>query len=203
MRATALDVPHAVLIEPVVHRDARGEFLEWFRADRLAEATGRSFELLQANLSVSSRGTVRGVHFADVPRGQAKYVTVVAGSIVDILVDLRVGSPEFGRSVAVELDSREHRALFVPEGVGHLFAVTSDEATVCYLATDVYKPESEHTVSPFDPELALAIPDPASAVLSTRDAEAPMLAEARERGLLPDWEACLARYAEAATGAAA
>lgn len=198
MLVTPLHLPHAVVVEPVVHRDARGEFLEWFRADHLSAATGRAFELLQANLSVSTHGTVRGVHFADVPRGQAKYVTVVAGSIIDILVDLRVGSPTFGQSVEVPLDATDHRALFVPEGLGHLFAVTSESATVCYLATDVYKPDNEHTVSPLDPELALAIPNRDAVVLSPRDAAAPTLAEALAAGILPTWEACLERYAAAA-----
>src|SRR5436189_5124519 len=121
MHASALDIPHAVLIEPTVHRDERGEFLEWFRADELAAAAGRRVEAVQGNLSVSSRGTVRGLHFADVPPGQAKYVTVVSGSVLDVLVDVRVGSPSLGRSIAVPRDPVDRHAVFLPEAVGHLF----------------------------------------------------------------------------------
>lgn len=203
MLVTPLEIPHALVVEPVIHRDPRGEFLEWFRADALAAASGRRFELLQANLSVSSKGAVRGIHFADVPPGQAKYVTVVEGSAVDILVDLRVGSPTFGASVAVPLDAVSRHAVFVPEGLGHLLAITSERATVCYLTTDVFKPDREHTIHPFDAELALPIPAFDAPVLSDRDAAAPTLAEARAAGLLPSWDDCLARYAEQAAGPAA
>jgi dTDP-4-dehydrorhamnose 3,5-epimerase len=199
VQTTPLDIPHALHIQPVVHGDDRGAFLEWFRADVLAEAAGRRFDTVQANLSVSRRGTVRGVHFADVPPGQAKYVTVVHGAVRDILVDLRVGSPTFGTWQAVELDAEGHAALYLPEGIGHLFAVTSDTATVCYLTTDVYRPDRERTLSPLDAELGLELGlGPVEPVLSDRDRAAPGLAELRDAGLLPGWDACLARYAEAA-----
>lgn len=199
MQTRPLDIPHALHIQPVVHGDDRGVFLEWFRADVLAEATGRRFGTLQANLSVSRRGTVRGIHFADVPPGQAKYVTVVQGAIRDIIVDLRVGSASFGAWQAVDLDADSHAAVYLPEGIGHLFAVTSESATVCYLTTDVYRPERERTLSPLDPDVALDLGlGQVAPVFSDRDRQAPGLAELRSAGLLPTWEACLARYAEAA-----
>jgi dTDP-4-dehydrorhamnose 3,5-epimerase len=195
MRVDELGIPHARVVEPDVHRDLRGEFTEWFRADVLAEASGRRADIVQGNLSTSARGTVRGLHFADVPPGQAKYVTVVAGAVTDVLVDLREGSPAFGRVEHVELEAASHRAVFVPEGVGHLFVVTSESATVCYLTTDVYRPASEHSITPLDPVLALPLPPAEERILSDRDRAAPTLAEARDAGLLPSWEACLERYA--------
>lgn len=196
MRVEELGIPHARVVEPVVHRDLRGEFTEWFRADLIGQAAGRRIGAVQGNLSTSSRGTVRGLHFADVPPGQAKYVTVVAGAVVDVLVDLREGSPAFGAVEHVELDVSSHRGVFVPEGVGHLFVVTSDSATVAYLTTDVYRPASEHSITPLDPQLGLDLPLTGEHILSDRDRAAPTLAEARAAGLLPSWDACLAHYAE-------
>ena len=201
MELRPLRIPQAWVAEPVVHADDRGEFLEWFRADRLFEAAGRRVETLQGNLSTSGRGTVRGLHFADVPPGQAKYVTVVAGSVLDVLVDLRVGSPTFGAVEHIELDAVGHRAVFVPEGVGHLFAVTSESATVCYLATDVYRPDSEHAITPLDPQLGIELPDLGTPTISPRDQAAPTLEAALASGLLPTWEACQERYAALGFGA--
>lgn len=199
MQVAPLPIPHAFEFTPQVHGDSRGVFLEWFRGDRLAEATGRSFELLQANISVSQRGVVRGIHFADVPAGQAKYVTAVTGSVIDILVDLRVGSPTFGATARIELDDSTRRAVFVPEGLGHLFVATSQTASVCYLTTDVYRPEREHTLSVLDESLGLELPfERDELILSERDAAAPTLEEARLAGILPTWQDCLDRYAEQA-----
>ncbi|HYJ74288.1 MAG TPA: dTDP-4-dehydrorhamnose 3,5-epimerase family protein, partial [Kineosporiaceae bacterium] len=113
-------VPDAYVLTPVQHGDERGTFLEWFRSEQL-EAVGHPLGLAQANLSVSRPGVVRGIHYADVPPGQAKYVTCVRGAVLDVVVDLRVGSPAFGRWEAVRLDDRERRALYVAEGLGHAF----------------------------------------------------------------------------------
>lgn len=198
MQLRPLAIPQAWVLDPVVHVDARGEFLELFRADLLETAMGRRVETVQANLSTSTRGTVRGLHYADVPPGQAKYVTVVAGAVLDVLVDLRVGSPAFGAVEYIELDAAAHRAVFVPEGVGHLFAVTSETATVCYLATDIYRPEREHTISPLDPAIGIRLPDFGEPILAPRDAEASTMAAALEAGLLPTWDACQNRYADLA-----
>ncbi|CAN5554422.1 dTDP-4-dehydrorhamnose 3,5-epimerase [soil metagenome] len=195
MDVRPLGIPQAWVVDPVVHADSRGEFLELFRGDLLAEATGRRLDTVQVNLSTSPRGTVRGLHYADVPPGQAKYVTAVAGSVLDVLVDLRVGSPTFGHVEYIELDAGTHRAVFVPEGVGHLFAVTSEHATVCYLASDIYRPESEHPISPLDPAIGILLPEIGEPILSPRDSQAPTLAAALESGLLPSWDACQARYA--------
>jgi dTDP-4-dehydrorhamnose 3,5-epimerase len=192
-----LAVPHAWEITPVLHEDDRGLFLESYRADLLAEATGRGFELRQGNVSVSKRGVARGIHWADVPGGQAKYVTVVAGSVTDYIVDIRIGSPTFGEWDSVELDDRSRHAVFLSEGLGHLFVVTSETATVSYFVNDLYNPGREHAVTPLDGELALPLGD---VILSPQDAAAASLGEARERGILPDWHDCLAHYASLAVG---
>ena len=196
-------MPHAWEISPVIHGDARGAFLESFRADRLAEATGRGFELRQGNTSISRRGVARGVHFADIDQGgggQAKYVTVLVGAVTDYIIDIRVGSPTFGKWDSVELDDQNRKAVFLSEGLGHLFVVTSETATVNYLVNDVYRPNREHGISPVDPELGLGLRRD-ELVLSAQDVAAPTLAAAAAAGLLPTWEASLARYSEQGTSA--
>jgi dTDP-4-dehydrorhamnose 3,5-epimerase len=193
-----LSISGAYLFSPVIHADERGAFLEWFRADAVLAATGRTLDLAQANCSVSRRGVLRGVHFADVPPSQAKYVTCVAGAVLDVIVDIRVGSPTFGEWVAVELDDRTRRAVFIAEGLGHAFMALSEQATVVYLCSEPYAPGREHGVHPLDPELAIGWPADVEPVLSAKDADAPSLAQARERGLLPRYEDCLAFYAKLA-----
>ena len=197
MQIRELALPHAWELTPVQHPDERGLFLEWFKAEEFEAATGRSFDLRQANLSVSKRGVVRGIHFAAVPIGQAKYVTCVAGSVLDVIIDIRVGSPTFGEWDAVVLDDVKRNCVFLSEGLGHLFVATSDSATVSYLTTDKYRPGSEHGINPADPALALELPD--DAIMSERDVAAPTLAEALAAGLLPTFDASLAAYAAART----
>jgi dTDP-4-dehydrorhamnose 3,5-epimerase len=191
-----LAVPHAWEIDPHQRADERGVFLELYRADLLSKATGRSFDLKQGNVSVSKRGVGRGIHWADVgPRknsgGQAKYFSVLAGSVIDYVVDIRVGSPTFGTWDAVELDDRNRKAVFLSEGLGHLFVVTSESATVSYQINDYYNPSQEHALNPLDPALELPLTD---LILSTQDAAAPTLAQALDLGILPTWDDCLAHY---------
>jgi dTDP-4-dehydrorhamnose 3,5-epimerase len=175
---------------PAQHGDSRGLFLEWYRFDRLTEAVGHPLRLAQGNMSVSARSVVRGIHFADVPPGQAKYVTCVRGAVLDVVVDLRVGSPTFGQWEGVLLDDADRRAVYIAEGLGHGFCALSDDATLTYLCSETYAPGREHGVHPVDPDLAIAWPAD-SAVLSDRDAAAPSLAQARADGLLPDYQQCL------------
>lgn len=184
-----LGIPGAWLVEPVQHRDARGVFLEWYRGEDQLDATGQPLGLAQANLSVSSHGSVRGIHFADVPPGQAKYVTCVAGAVLDVIVDIRVGSPAFGTWEAVPLDDESRHAVYLSEGLGHAFCALSEQATIVYLCSTAYAPEREHTVHPRDPDLAIDWPVEMP-ILSPRDAAAPSLADARAAGLLPDWATC-------------
>ncbi|GGS83167.1 dTDP-4-dehydrorhamnose 3,5-epimerase [Planobispora rosea] len=189
-----LSIEGAWTFTPAVHADERGAFLEWYKAGPATAAAGHPLRLAQANCSVSRRGVLRGVHFADVPPGQAKYVTCVSGEILDVVVDLRVGSPAFGRWESVPLDDRSRRGLYIAEGLGHAFMALSDEATVVYLCSEPYAPAREHGIHPLDPELGIAWPEGVDPLLSPKDAAAPTLAEARAAGLLPHHAECLAHY---------
>lgn len=192
-----LRIPDAYEITPVQHRDDRGVFLEYYRFDRLSEVLGHPLDLRQANTSVSRRGSVRGIHFADVPRGQAKYVTVTFGAAIDYVVDIRVGSPTFGRWDSVRLDTADRRAVYIAEGLGHCFLALEDETTLSYLVSDVYSPTREHGIDPLDPDVALDFPLPADELLlSPKDTDAPGLREAADSGLLPDFAAVSSFYAE-------
>lgn len=204
MKIRPLGIDGAFEIVPKVHGDPRGAFLEWYRFDHLAAEVGHPLRLAQANMSVSARGVVRGIHFADVPPGQAKYVTCARGAVVDVVVDLRLGSPTFGRWEAVRLDDVDRRAVYLAEGLGHGFAALTDDATLTYLCSETYAPGRERAVDPLDPDLGIDWPV-RRPLLSERDAAAPTLAQARERGELPDWQACRdytnsLRHAEPTTG---
>jgi len=177
---------------PVQRRDDRGLFLEAFTAASFGDHVGHRFDLAQLNISVSTRGTVRGLHFADVPPGQAKYVQCLVGRILDIVVDIRVGSPTFGRWDAVELDDDRRSALYVAEGLGHAFCALSEAATVGYLCSTPFTPDREHGITPVDPDLALPWPDGVDLLLSPKDAAAPTLAQALAADLLPRYADCVA-----------
>lgn len=194
-----LGIEGAWVLDPQIHRDDRGSFLEWYRGDELAACLGYRPEVAQANCSVSHRGVIRGVHFADVPPGQAKYVTCVSGAVFDVVVDLRAGSPTFARWEPVQLDDQARRAVYLAEGLGHAFMARSDQATVLYLCTTPYAPGREHGVHPLDPGIGIGWPDVADAVLSGKDAAAPALADALAQGLLPDYAECV-RYAARLAG---
>jgi len=190
-----LDVPGAFEFTPTQFPDGRGTFLEWFRGADFAATAGHPLTLAQANCSVSARGTLRGVHYADVPPGQAKYVTCASGAVLDIVVDIRIGSPTFGAVDSVLLDTVDRRAIYLSEGLGHAFVALEDGSTVLYLCSTPYAPEREHAINPLDPELALALPDGLDYVLSDKDRSAPTLAEAAAGGLLPRWDDCAAYVA--------
>jgi dTDP-4-dehydrorhamnose 3,5-epimerase len=193
----ALAIDGAWVCTPRRHDDSRGTFLEWFRGDLLTDATGRRFDVVQANHSVSARGVVRGVHFADVPPGQAKYVYCPRGAVLDIVVDLRVGSPTYGDHHAIRLDDTDRRGVFIAEGLGHAFCALTDSADLTYLLSTTYDPAAEHGVDPLDPALALPWPaDLGPARMSDKDRSAPSLAAAADAGLLPSYDACTDRYVE-------
>ena len=196
-----ISIAGAWTFTPTVHRDDRGSFLEWFRAGELSGSLGYWPQTAQANCSVSRRGVIRGVHFASVPPGQAKYVTCVSGTVLDVIVDIRVGSPSYGRWEAVRLDDADRRAVFLSAGLGHAFMALSDEATVIYLCSTPYTPGREHGVHPLDLDIGIEWPADTEPVLSGKDAEAPTLEQARRAGLLPvyaDCEAYLGSLREAA-----
>ena len=175
---------------PLIRPDDRGVFLEAFKADMFRSATGHSLALEQMNISVSKQGTVRGVHFAQVPPGQAKYVQCFSGRILDVVVDIRVGSPTFGHWEAIELNDENRIGLYISEGLGHAFCALSESVTVGYLCSEPYAPGREHGINPLDPALGLPFPEGTAALLSPKDAAAPTLAEAAELGLLPTYDEC-------------
>ncbi|MFE7325484.1 dTDP-4-dehydrorhamnose 3,5-epimerase [Streptomyces sp. NPDC057565] len=191
-----LSLEGAWVHEPKVFPDSRGSFHEWFRASELSEAAGHGLQLAQANFSVSRRGTLRGIHFADVPPSQAKYVKCVRGAVLDVIVDIRVGSPTYKQWEAVRLDDMDHHSVYLAEGLGHSFMALTDDATVLYLCSEGYAPGREHGIDPLDPELSIEWPEGITPLLSEKDAAAPSLAEAEKQGLLPSYEACRAYYAQ-------
>jgi dTDP-4-dehydrorhamnose 3,5-epimerase len=199
MDIRALSIEGSFEITPRVFPDDRGVFLESFRGDRLAQAIGHRLDIIQTNVSVSSRGTVRGVHFADLPPSQAKYVTALSGSFIDFVIDIRVGSPTFGQWDSVLLDTVERRAIYLAEGLGHAICSLEDDSTVMYLCSATYDPVREHGINPLDPELGLAMPAGVTPVLSTKDAAAPSLSDAAAQGLLPLYDQCAAYYASLAS----
>ena len=184
-----LAIPGSFVVTPKIHGDDRGEFVEWFRADLLKQATGLDFSVAQANLSVSAKGTLRGIHFADVPPGQAKYVMCSSGSIEDFVVDIRVGSPTFGVWDRAIISATERNAIVLDVGLGHAFLALEDNTTVTDLVTDHYKPHAEQAINPLDADLGLEFSLPASELLlSEKDTAAPNFLEAQATGLLPTWQ---------------
>lgn len=168
--------------------DLRGSFQETFRFDMLEVATGRPFSPKQMNTSVSASGVVRGIHFADIPPGQSKYVTCTSGQIIDYVVDIRVGSPTFGSWENVLLDSTDRDAIFISEGLGHCFVAVEQHSIVSYLVSEPYAPTREHGINPLDPSISLEFPFPIEdLIISPKDYSAPLLAEALDLGLLPDY----------------
>jgi dTDP-4-dehydrorhamnose 3,5-epimerase len=181
-----LSVPDSYEVTPIQRADDRGVFLEWYRFDVLEQAIGHPLTLRQANTSTSRRGVVRGIHFADIPPGQAKYVTVTHGAVLDYVVDIRVGSATFGQWDTVRLDDIDRKAIYLAEGLGHAFVALTDDATVTYLVSDTYNVSREHGINPLDPEIGLVFPEEAGdLVLSPKDTDAPSLSEAAASGLLP------------------
>lgn len=190
MDVRELAVPGCFEFLPTVHHDPRGAFLEWFRADVFTATVGHPLNVVQANHSVSRRGTLRGVHVALVPPGQAKYVYCPRGAVLDVVVDLRVGSPTFGVSDSVQLDERERRAVYLPEGIGHAFLALADDSALTYLCSTPYDPARERTIDPLDPALALPWPADLPPILSDRDRAAPGVQAAAAADGLPTYAAC-------------
>ncbi|GGB83798.1 dTDP-4-dehydrorhamnose 3,5-epimerase [Knoellia flava TL1] len=184
-----LTVEGAFVVTPRQIADERGRFLESFRGDLLAQQLGHRPDIVQTNVSVSSAGTLRGIHFADIPPGQGKYVTALTGSLVDYVVDVRVGSPTFGHWDSVLLDTVDRRAVWISEGLGHAFRALEDDTTAMYLCTATYNPTGEHGIHPLDPAVGLDLPADLEFTLSAKDEAAPTLDEARRSGILPTYAA--------------
>lgn len=194
MKVRELSIPGCFQFIPGQHRDDRGTFLEWFRADEFAQAVGHRLTVAQANHSVSGLGVLRGLHYALVPPGQAKYVYCPYGAVLDLAVDIRSGSPSFGNYDAVRLDDVDRAAVYLPEGIGHAFVSLAESSMLTYLCSTGYEPDREQAIDPLDPELGLPWPDDLELVLSARDRAAPGLAAAGAEGLLPSYDDCERRY---------
>ncbi len=190
MNVRELDISGAWEITPQLHPDARGLFFEWLTDRGFTAFTGHHMDVRQANCSVSSAGVLRGLHFAQLPPSQAKYVTCVRGSVFDVVVDVRVGSPTFGCWDSVLLDDRDRRSVYISEGLAHGFLALQPDSTVMYLCSAEYQPHREHTIRATDPALAIEWPlvDGQAPRMSERDAAAPTLDEVIALGLLPTWE---------------
>ena len=194
MQVRELGISGAWEFSPRLLGDPRGMFLELYKVAAFEEVVGHALDVRQVNTSVSAAGVVRGIHFADVPPGQAKYVSCLTGAVLDVIVDIRDGSPTFGQWETVVLDDVDRRAVYLSEGLGHAFVSLADGSTVSYLCSTGYAPEREHGVHPLDETVGIVWPThdrSGSALelqLSEKDAQAPSLVEARAQGLLPSFE---------------
>jgi dTDP-4-dehydrorhamnose 3,5-epimerase len=174
MECHEIGITGALLFSPKVFEDNRGSFTESFKQDIFVEATGEKFIVVQINTSVSRENTLRGIHTADVPPGQAKYVMCSYGEIDDFVVDLRKGSPTFLQSKKVRLSSVTRNALYIPSGLGHGFVAKSETAVVTYLCDYPFSPEAEYGIDPFDPDLGIDWGIKSEEVLiSEKDSNAP------------------------------
>jgi dTDP-4-dehydrorhamnose 3,5-epimerase len=195
MQVRELKVAGVFEFVPRVFPDARGLFVSPFQGEAFAKAVGHRLRLEQTNHSTSRAGTIRGLHYADVPPGQAKYVYCPQGVLLDYVVDIRVGSPTFGAWDCARLDPVDFRAVYVPEGVAHGVVALEDDTVTSYLCSTGYNPSAEHGLNPLDPAIGLPWSPDHAPVLSDKDQAAPTLAEAEAAGLLPRYEDCLAWYA--------
>ena len=184
MNLRELDIVGLYVAESRVFADDRGFFREWFKLSDF-EATGLTFSAEQSNLSMSTKNVVRGLHYSMAPRGQAKVVTCVYGTLDDVIVDIRVGSPTFGHVVTVPLAADEGTTVVLPAGVAHGFCVTSETAALSYLLSSPYDAPHELEINPLDPEINVPWALTGEANLSEKDAAAPSLAQRLAAGELP------------------
>ncbi|RNL86591.1 dTDP-4-dehydrorhamnose 3,5-epimerase family protein [Halostreptopolyspora alba] len=191
MESRKLAVDGALEFTPEIFPDDRGLFVAPFQEAAFTEAAGQPlFRVAQSNHSRSRRGVVRGVHYTVTPPGTAKYVYCARGEAVDIVVDIRVGSPTFGRWDVVRMDQRDFRAMYFPVGVGHAFVALSDDTVMSYMLSSAYVARNELALQALDPELGLPIPTDIDPIMSERDRVAPTFAQAQAEGLLPDYDTC-------------
>ena len=186
MKLTPLGIEGAWLAESSVWNDDRGFFREWFTSEDFKNAIGRDFGIEQANVSVSSAGTLRGIHYSIALRGQAKWLTCVSGSIQDVIVDIRPGSKTFGQWIDVELSGDSGRAVFISEGLGHAFLAREDNTTVAYLVSTPFSSNYEFEINPLDAKIGINWGmDLNQLKISDKDKNAPTLAERLAEEKLP------------------
>lgn len=192
MKARELGVVGAYEFTPQVFADDRGMFVSTFQASAFEAALGRElFPVRQMSFNLSRRGVVRGVHWTTTPPGMAKIVHCPQGTVLDVVVDLRVGSPTFGEWDSVLLDREQARAVYMPMGVGHMFVALSDDSVMSYSLSTEYVATNEHSITVFDKDLKLPLPEDIEPLLSPRDQAGTTLAEAIASGNLPDYATCV------------
>jgi dTDP-4-dehydrorhamnose 3,5-epimerase len=181
MQFTRTSIADVVIVEPKIHGDARGYFVETFRADKLEEFLGYTINFCQDNESKSSKGVLRGLHYQLHPAAQTKLVRVIQGRVLDVAVDIRKGSPTFGQHVAVELSAENKRQILVPRGFAHGFVVLEDDTIFAYKVDNYYSPENDRGIAFDDPALAIDWQLPHEALnLSAKDKTQPKLHEAQD-----------------------
>jgi dTDP-4-dehydrorhamnose 3,5-epimerase len=186
MKLTPLGIDGAWLAESPVWSDDRGFFREWFKSEDIKSATGRDFGIEQDNISLSSAGTLRGIHYSIAPRGQAKWITCVAGSIKDVIVDIRPDSQTFGKWIEVVLNGDSGQAVFISEGLGHGFVALEDNTAVAYLVSTPFSPTHEFEINPLDEKIGINWGmDLSELKISDKDKKAPTLAGRLAEGKLP------------------
>lgn len=185
MKLSKSRIEGAWLIDPVRHGDERGWFQEWFKKSEVEKQIGFSFEPVQINLSHSQQGVVRGIHYSIANEGQAKLVTVLAGEINDYAIDVRPGSPTFGKWERVQLSSSIGNSVLLGPNLAHAFQCVSSAATVCYAVSAEFNPEAEKAINPLCPTLNIEWNNNFAILLSPKDETAPSLDQQLEAGLLP------------------
>jgi dTDP-4-dehydrorhamnose 3,5-epimerase len=188
-RVEALPMAGAWNVTSTKFTDHRGSLHELFHSGHFGAATGVDWVVRQVNCATSQRGVLRGIRVSTTG-GPAKYVTCLHGAVLDVVVDVRVGSPTYGHWHAEHLTADNRTALYLAPGLGHAYLALSESATVLYLLSQLHRDEHEQTVHALDPALAIAWPREAAPLLSAKDAAAPALSEAREQGLLPGYSSC-------------
>jgi dTDP-4-dehydrorhamnose 3,5-epimerase len=189
MKATPLNIDGSWKIEFERFDDNRGFFYESFKEEDFKTNVGRNFKIKQTNTSSSSKGSVRGIHFAMIPPSQAKLIQCQRGSIKDFVIDIRTGSPNFGKFEVVELSENSASAVFIEEGLAHAFVALENNTVVTYYVTEKYNPEREKGINPFDKTLNVKWPD-LELILSEKDKQAISLDESKVQGLLPNYDEC-------------
>jgi len=191
MPFTPMSIHGAYVFEPVIFTDPRGQFQENFKLSALADGLGVSFTVKQVNQSVSAQGVIRGIHFANNPPGQAKYVSCPKGKVWDVVVDLRPKSPTFGTWEGVELTETNGKSVFISEGLGHAFLSLEEDSVVSYLCSEEYNPTAERQIYPLDHDLNIeftAAGEPfglKTFLLSDQDKFAPTFSQAQVTNILP------------------
>ncbi|WP_296433102.1 MULTISPECIES: dTDP-4-dehydrorhamnose 3,5-epimerase [unclassified Rhizobium] len=177
MKVSSLAIPEVLLIEPTVYGDERGFFFESFNQARFNEAVGAEVSFVQDNHSKSAKGVLRGLHY-QISQAQGKLVRVVEGEVFDVSVDLRRSSPTFGQWVGEILSANNRRQLYIPPGFAHGFVVLSETAQFLYKTTDFYSPQHERAIIWNDPTVNIAWPIATTPILSSKDAQAPLMRDA-------------------------